>query len=109
MPDAQSIEDAMAPHRLAVGRLRSVREVCDSEWGSERAATVRVSDRGGGTIRLPNSPWRFDGSDVSVRGEPRYRGEDNRTVLSRLLGLDDATLDRLEADGVISSRLPRRA
>lgn len=109
MPDAQSIEDAMAPNRLAVGRLRSVREVCDSEWGIEQESTVRVSDRGGGTIRLPNSPWRFDGSDVSVRGEPRYRGEDNRTVLSRLLGLDAAALDRLEADGIISSRLPRRA
>ncbi|MFM8311463.1 MAG: CaiB/BaiF CoA transferase family protein [Ilumatobacteraceae bacterium] len=109
MPDAQSIEDAMAPNRLAVGRLRSVREVCDSAWGIERQATVRVSDRSGGTIRLPNSPWRFEGSDVSVGGEPRYRGEDNRSVLSRLLGLDDATLDRLEADGVISSRLPRRA
>ena len=78
MPSAQSIEDAMAPNRLAVGAMRSVAEVCDTEWGTERGVTVRVSDRGGGTIRLPNSPWRFAGSDVSVGGEPRYRGEDNQ-------------------------------
>ena len=41
-----------------------------------------------------------------VRGEPRYRGEDNRAVLAELLGIDDAELDRLEAIGVLSSRVP---
>ena len=43
--------------------------------------------------------------DVGLRGEPRYRGEDNRAVLGELLGLDDAELDRLEADGVLSSQV----
>jgi hypothetical protein len=43
-----------------------------------------------------------------VGGVPRYRGEDNRIVLAELLGLDDATLDRLESDGVLTSRLPKR-
>lgn len=69
---------------------------------------MAVSDRGGGTVRLPNSPWHFASGDVGVRGEPRYRGEDNRAVLSELLKLDDAELDRLEAEGVMSARLPRR-
>ncbi|MFZ9627873.1 MAG: CaiB/BaiF CoA transferase family protein [Ilumatobacteraceae bacterium] len=109
MPDAQSIEDAMSPNRLAVGTLRSVADVCDTPWGTEREVTVRVSDRGGGSIRIPNAPWRFAESDVRVEGEPRYRGEDNRAVLSQLLGLDDERLDDLEARGIISSRLPRRA
>jgi crotonobetainyl-CoA:carnitine CoA-transferase CaiB-like acyl-CoA transferase len=67
-----------------------------------------VSDRGDGVIRVPNSPWRFESSDVAVHGEPRFRGEDNRTVLSELLDLNDAELDRLEAAAVISSRIPRR-
>ena len=59
-----------------------------------------MSDRGGGTIRVPNAPWRFsDAPDVALRGEPRYRGEDNRAVLAELLGLDDAELDRLESIG----------
>ena len=90
------------------GVLRSVRDVCDTEWAAERGVVVEVSDRGGGTIRVPNAPWRFsDAPDVALRGEPRYRGEDNRAVLSELLGLDDAELDRLEVDGVLSSRLPK--
>ncbi len=88
------------------GVLRSARELAESEWAAARGAIVEVSDRGGGTIRVPNAPWRFDGSDVGVRGEPKYRGEDNRAVLAELLGYDDATIDGLEADGIISTRLP---
>jgi crotonobetainyl-CoA:carnitine CoA-transferase CaiB-like acyl-CoA transferase len=68
-----------------------------------------VSDRGGGTIRIPNPPWRFSGAEVGVRGDPRYRGEDNRAVLAELLGYDGATIDDLEAAGVLSSRVPSSA
>ncbi|MEO8266498.1 MAG: CaiB/BaiF CoA-transferase family protein [Ilumatobacteraceae bacterium] len=108
MATPQVIESVMGEFGLATGTLRSLREVCETEWATERGAVVEVSDRGGGTLRLPNTPWRFASGDVGLRGEPRYRGEDNRTVLAELLELDDAELDRLEADGVLSSRLPRR-
>jgi crotonobetainyl-CoA:carnitine CoA-transferase CaiB-like acyl-CoA transferase len=108
MPDADSIEDAMARNKLAVGRLRSVREVCATDWARDRAVVAEVTDRGGGSFRIPNSPWRFEGSDVQLRGEPRFRGEDNRAVLSELLGLSDGALAQLEADGVLTSRLPKR-
>ena len=73
----------------------------------ERHAVVDVDVRGGGTIRVPNSPWRFSSApDVGVSGIPKYRGEDNRSLLTELLGYDDARLDELEAGGVLSSRLP---
>lgn len=108
VPTPQDIEAAMAPHGLATGTLRSVREVCATDWARERGAVVEVTDRVGGTVRLPNSPWRFASTDVGLRGEPRYRGEDNRAVLADLLGLDAAEIDRLEADRVLSSRIPRR-
>jgi crotonobetainyl-CoA:carnitine CoA-transferase CaiB-like acyl-CoA transferase len=107
VPTPQDIEVAMGQHGLATGTLRSARELCETDWARERGVIVDVSDRRGGTLRLPNSPWHFASADVSLRGEPRYRGEDNRAVLSELLGLDDAELDRLEADGVLSSRMPR--
>jgi crotonobetainyl-CoA:carnitine CoA-transferase CaiB-like acyl-CoA transferase len=108
MATPQSIESAMAEHGLATGTLRSLREVCETDWAKARDVVVEVSDRGGGTIRIPNSPWHFASTDVGLRGEPRYRGEDNRAVLGELLELDAAELDRLEADGVLSARLPRR-
>jgi crotonobetainyl-CoA:carnitine CoA-transferase CaiB-like acyl-CoA transferase len=65
-----------------------------------------VDDRGDGVVDIPNSPWHFSDAVTGVRGRTTYRGEDNREVLSELLGLDDDTLDRLEADGVLSSRVP---
>ena len=108
VPTPQEIEAIMGDYRLATGTLRSLRDVSETEWARERGAIVEVSDRGGGTLRLPNSPWHFASGDVGVRGEPRYRGEDNRAVLGELLELSDADIDRLEADAVISSRMPRR-
>ena len=109
VPDAHTFEERFAEHELAVGVLRSAREVCDTDWAKARNVTVEVPDRGGGTIRVPNAPWRFsEGPDVGVHGEPKYRGEDNRAILADVLGLDDATLDRLESDGVLSSRVPGR-
>ncbi len=106
MPDPEAVEEAFAAHGLATGALRSVREVCDTEWAAAREVTVEVSDRGGGTIRIPNAPWRFAHHEAAVRGEPRYRGEDNRAVLREVLGLDDGALDELTAAGVLVSRVP---
>ena len=83
-------------------------ELADTEWANERGATVDVDDRSGGTIRLPNVPWRFsDSPGVAVSGVPKFRGEDNRTILADLLGYDEERLDALEADGVLSSRIPK--
>ena len=108
VPDAHAFEERYAQFELAVGVLRSSREICETEWAREREAIVEVSDRGDGTVRIPNAPWRFSGApDVGTRGLPRYRGEDNRAVLSEVLGLDDAAVDALERDGVLSSRMPR--
>ncbi len=106
IPDAATFEARCSAHHLAVGRLRSARDLADSEWAKARGAITEVSDRGSGTVRIPQPPWHFSAADVGVRGDPRYRGEDNRAVLAELLGYDDATIDALEADGVLSSRVP---
>jgi crotonobetainyl-CoA:carnitine CoA-transferase CaiB-like acyl-CoA transferase len=105
-PSADELEASLAEQGLAMGVLRTVREVADSEWARARGAIVDVPDRGGGRVRIPNSPWHFSQADVGVRGEPAYRGEHNREVLRALCDLTDADLDQLESDGVLSSRLP---
>ncbi len=106
VPDAATFEEQFAAHQLAAGVLRDARDVAETEWAAARGAIVEVPDRAGGTIRIPNAPWHFSAAGVGARGEPRYRGEDNRTVLAELLGYDAATLDELEAQGVLSSRIP---
>ena len=106
LPTAEAIEAALAPHGLATGALRSVREIADTDWAADRQVIVSIDDRAGGRLRVPNSPWRFDAADVGVTGVPRFRGEDNRAVLGELLGLGDHELDRLTESGVLSSRVP---
>ena len=104
--DPDELERSLAEQGLAMGIMRSVREVADSDWAREREAVVPVPDRGDGAIRIPNSPWHFSGAESGVRGQPAYRGEHNREVLAELCGLSGAELDQLEADEVLSSRVP---
>ena len=106
--DLDALEAAFEAQGLAMGVLRTVREIGGTDWAAARGAIVEVDDRGTGVVRVPNSPWHFSDADSGVRGEPAYRGEHNRAVLAEKLGLDDAALDSLEAEGVLSSRLPTR-
>jgi CoA:oxalate CoA-transferase len=109
IPDASTFEQRYSEHKLAVGRLRSGRDLAESAWAKERGVVAEVPDRGGGVIRIPNPPWHFSGAEVGLRDGAKYRGEDNRDVLAELLGYDHATIDGLEADGVLSSRVPSSA
>jgi crotonobetainyl-CoA:carnitine CoA-transferase CaiB-like acyl-CoA transferase len=105
--DAAAFEEQFSKHQLAVGRVRQPGELTDTDWARARGAVVSVDDRGGGSMQVPNVPWRFGASpDVGVSGVPKYRGEDNREILAELLGYDDERLDALESGGVLSSRLP---
>jgi crotonobetainyl-CoA:carnitine CoA-transferase CaiB-like acyl-CoA transferase len=108
-PDPDALENVFEQHGLAMGTLRTTREVADSDWSHDRGAVMAVSDRGGGEILVPNAPWRFSDADAGVRGKPKYRGEDNRTVMRELLEMEDSELEQLEADGVLLSRVPDSA
>ena len=103
---ATELEAALNEARLPVGVVRSVSELAETEWAAQRGAITDVDDRGGGTIRIPSSPWKFSDADAGVRRDPSWRGEHNREVL-REAGLSDEEIDRLEADAVLSSRPPK--
>jgi len=102
-----AVEASFGRRRLAVGVLRTVEELADSDWSRQRDALVDVSDRAGGTVRVPNAPWRFSDADTGVRGQPAYRGEHNAEVLEELLGMNADEVKQLEESGVLSSRGPR--
>ena len=74
IPDAATFEARCSANHLAVGRMRSARDLADSDWAAARGAIAEVSDRGGGTIRIPNPPWHFSGAEVGVRGEAKLPG-----------------------------------
>jgi crotonobetainyl-CoA:carnitine CoA-transferase CaiB-like acyl-CoA transferase len=105
--DADELERVLSDSGLAMGVLRTIPEIAATGWAAERGVIAEVDDRAGGRIRIPNSPWRFSGSDTSVRGTPRFRGEDNAAVLREMLGMDDAAIAALHDGGVLSARPPR--
>ena len=92
-----------------MGVVRTVQEIAESDWADERGAIVEVDDRGGGTRRHPQLA-------VALQRRRHRRAGPARPTAARttarssagLLGLDDDTLDRLEADGVLSSGNPTR-
>jgi crotonobetainyl-CoA:carnitine CoA-transferase CaiB-like acyl-CoA transferase len=106
IPDATAIEEALAKHKLASGKIRTTREFADTDWAVAREITVEVSNRGGGKVRIPNAPWKFSDATVTTAGSPKYRGEDNTLVLGDLLGLSAAEVDALTEAGVLQRRVP---
>lgn len=99
------LEKILAKNKLAMGRLRSVTEVAETQWAKERNAFVEVDDRGASTVKLPNSPWRFSGSDTSTRGTVKYRGEDNAEVFKELLALSPDQIKDLHERKILVQRL----
>ena len=108
IPTAQEIEDVMAEAGLAMGVVRTMSELADTEWAEDRNVIIDADDRYGSTFRVPNAPWVFSGSDVSTRGIPKFRGEDNAEVLQQLAGVSPEEVEQLTAVGVLSIRLPKK-
>ena len=106
IPDATAIEEALAKHKVASGKIRTTRELADTDWAVAREITVEVSNRGGGKVRIPNAPWKFSDATVTTAGSPKYRGEDNALVLGDLLGLSAEEVDALTEAGVLQRRVP---
>lgn len=106
--DVESLDAELRKARLVMGVVRTLTEAAPTDWAAARGAIVDVSDRGEGAFKVPNSPWRFSSATSGAHGEPAYRGEHNREVLRELGGLTDEEINRLEADGIPSSRIPRQ-
>ena len=102
----EELEAQVSEAGLAVGTIRSVSEIAESEWAIERGAIREVEDRSGGTARVPAPPWIFGGCDLPDAGLPPFQGEHNLDVL-RSLGLSEDEIENLEAIGVLISNIPK--
>ena len=56
----EELEAQVSEAGLAVGTIRTVSEIAESEWASERGAIREVDDRSGGIARVPAPPWIFE-------------------------------------------------
>ncbi len=106
--DVESLDVELQRARLVMGVVRTLKEATETDWARDRGATVEITDRGDGTFVVPNTPWRFSGAESGAHGEPAYRGEHNREVLKEFGGFTDDEVDKLEANEVLSSRVPAK-
>ncbi len=95
----EAFHAAVDPHRIAVGVVRTVVELAETDWAQHREL---VSEPVEG-LRFPRTPYRSTRSEIGARQRAPRRGEHNREIFARLLGLTDADLASLEARGALSS------
>jgi crotonobetainyl-CoA:carnitine CoA-transferase CaiB-like acyl-CoA transferase len=88
-------------HQVPAAPLRDVTEVlADPHLRARGFLTEQVTT--GGTVLLPNSPIRYEGSEPRPLTPPPGLGEHTDDVLSELCGLDRGALAALRKEGVIA-------
>ena len=104
--DLEQLQAQVSEAGLAIGVVRSTEELAQTEWAQDWGAIVEVDDRAGGTLRMPGPPWRFSDATLPTPGAPAFQGEHNGEILSEL-GLNEAEVARLEAEGLLTTRVPK--
>jgi crotonobetainyl-CoA:carnitine CoA-transferase CaiB-like acyl-CoA transferase len=87
-------------HHVAAAPVRDVAEALnDPHLRARGFLTEQISDAG--TVVLPNSPIRYEGSAMLPVKSPPKLGEHTEAVLRELCGLNEAELAALRHKGVI--------
>jgi crotonobetainyl-CoA:carnitine CoA-transferase CaiB-like acyl-CoA transferase len=86
---------------VPAGRIRTVPEVCESEHLRARGMLVALPHRKAGTVRMMGVPIRLHGTPGKARTAAPVLGADTDAVLTRVLGLRRAEVQRLRAAGVL--------
>jgi crotonobetainyl-CoA:carnitine CoA-transferase CaiB-like acyl-CoA transferase len=100
-PDRAKLIEALDAGGLAWGDVRSTEAAFSSPTARARGTAAVVDDRGGGTRRVVQSPYRFSAARSGVRGGASYRGEHNREVLAEWLATSPDEIAKLEETGVL--------
>jgi crotonobetainyl-CoA:carnitine CoA-transferase CaiB-like acyl-CoA transferase len=86
---------------VPAGRIRTVPEVCESEHLRARGMLVALPHTKAGTVRMMGVPIRLHGTPGKARTAAPVLGADTDAVLTRVLGLRRAEVQRLRAAGVL--------
>ena len=91
--------------RVSRPRRRAIHASRFATRSSRRVASTRSStNRSTGSLPIPTQPFRVRGVDEWVRSPAPQFGQHTDEVLIELLGLSDAALADLRADGTIADR-----
>ena len=99
-PDMARLDAQFDEAKIAMGEIRSIKELAKSEWSDYWGAVQHVPDRSGGEYRLPGRPWHFSKDELTPIGTPAFQGEHNREVF-RELGVGESELRKLAETGAL--------
>ena len=95
---------ALRAHRIPVSPVRDVAEIINDPHMHQRGMLRKVHHPDLGDVVLPRSPIHLSAYEMPELQFYPDLGEHNREVLGGLLGMSDAEIDALEAEGVIARR-----
>lgn len=99
-PDMARLDAQLDEAKIAMGEIRSVKELSASDWSEYWGAVQEVPDRSGGVYRLPGRPWRFSAEELTPIGVPAFQGEHNYEVFGEL-GVNGEELRRFSEMGLL--------
>jgi crotonobetainyl-CoA:carnitine CoA-transferase CaiB-like acyl-CoA transferase len=86
---------------VPAGRIRTVPEVCESEHLRARGMLVALPHAKAGTVKMMGVPIRLHGTPGKAKTAAPVLGGDTDAVLTRVLGLRRAEVQRLRKAGVL--------
>jgi CoA:oxalate CoA-transferase len=87
--------------RIPCGPVNTIEQVASDPQIAARDMIIEVNHPGAGTFSVVNTPFKFSRTPCKAERASPELGEHNHDVLSRLLGMSDEEINRLEGLGVI--------
>ncbi|WP_233838533.1 CaiB/BaiF CoA transferase family protein [Paraburkholderia sp. ZP32-5] len=98
--DLATLDAQLDEAKIAMGQIRSLKEVADTDWAKQWGAVHEVSDRRGGSYLIHGYPWHFSDDELGMRAAPALRGEHNEQVFLDA-GMSTAEVRKAVDDGIL--------
>jgi crotonobetainyl-CoA:carnitine CoA-transferase CaiB-like acyl-CoA transferase len=103
--DLAALDAQLDESKIAIGQVRTLKELGETEWAAYWGAVREVPDRRGGTYKLNGLPWHFSRDVPDPVSQPAMRGEHNAEVLAEL-GYTATEIVDYTAQGVLLAHPP---
>lgn len=98
--DLRTLDAQLDEAKIAMGEVRTLKDLAQTEWAKQWGAVHEISDRRGGTYLIHGYPWRFSDEDLGERSAPAFRGEHNEQVFLEA-GVSPAEIKLATASGML--------
>ncbi|MGH1350117.1 MAG: CaiB/BaiF CoA transferase family protein [Methyloligellaceae bacterium] len=104
-PDMDTLDAQFDEAKIAMGEIRDIDTLAETEWAEYWGAIQEVSDRNGGTYRLPGRPWHFSDTKLHALGDPALQGEHNEDICQEI-GFSEQEIEEFKNSGAIVKEAP---